>query len=90
MTPHDPQQLQFTDKQWDDLNRWVKLPDEARALIERRATAKKAYLDHWDMLPPSWLVHFREEGRSCPRCGGMIKTYKAGGRLGYWSPDCQV
>jgi hypothetical protein len=38
MTSHDPQPLQFTEKQWDDLNYWVKLPDEARPLVERTAS----------------------------------------------------
>lgn len=58
--------------------------------ILKTAILKKAYLDHWDMLPKSWLVHSREDGAQCPRCDGRIKAYKAGGRDGYYCPGCQV
>ena len=57
--------------------------------ILKTAIAKKAYLDHWDMLPRSWLVHYREDGAACPRCGGTITGYSAGGRDGYYCPACQ-
>ena len=57
--------------------------------ILKTATDKKAYLDHWDMLPKSWLVHYREDGATCPRCSHTIKSYKAGGRDGYYCPGCQ-
>jgi formamidopyrimidine-DNA glycosylase len=62
-----------------------------RALVETLKTAirKKAYLDHWDMLPSTWLVHYRKENAQCPRCKGTIKSYKSGGRDGFWCPECQ-
>ncbi|MDB5490155.1 MAG: hypothetical protein JWO78_4 [Micavibrio sp.] len=54
------------------------------------AIAKKAYLDHWDMLPKTWLVHYREENAHCPHCSSPIEHYTAGGREGYFCPGCQV
>lgn len=57
--------------------------------IFKLAIRKKAYLDHWDMLPKSWLVHYRKEGAACPNCNGPVKAYKSGGRDGYWCPGCQ-
>jgi formamidopyrimidine-DNA glycosylase len=62
----------------------------AMTSVLKTAIAKKAYLDHWNMLPKSWLVHYREEGGACPRCGGTVKAYKAGGRDGYYCPSCQL
>lgn len=53
------------------------------------ATERKASLDNWDMLPPSWLARHREIGIACPRCGTPIADYTVGGRHGYFCPHCQ-
>lgn len=40
-------------------------------------------------MPDSWLLPHREEGKSCPRCGGKIKSIHAAGRTAYYCPNCQ-
>ena len=62
----------------------------AMTAVLKKATDKGAYLDHWDMLPKSWLVHYREAGAPCPRCDGQVEAYTAGGRDGFWCPGCQA
>ena len=34
-------------------------------------------------LPDDWLIHHRDEGAECPRCGGTITRKKVGGRSAY-------
>ena len=34
-------------------------------------------------LPDDWLIHTRDEGAECPRCGGEIVRTKVGGRSAY-------
>ncbi|WOI55744.1 Fpg/Nei family DNA glycosylase [Palleronia sp. LCG004] len=34
-------------------------------------------------LPEDWLIHRRDEGADCPRCGGTIAMKKVGGRSAY-------
>lgn len=40
-------------------------------------------------MPESWLLPNREEGRTCPRCGGTIRQIHAAGRTAYYCPGCQ-
>jgi formamidopyrimidine-DNA glycosylase len=40
-------------------------------------------------MPDSWLLPHREEGRSCPRCGGAIRSIHVAGRTTYYCPNCQ-
>jgi formamidopyrimidine-DNA glycosylase len=40
-------------------------------------------------LPDDLLIHRREEGAECPRCGGRIGRIEVGGRGTYYCPDCQ-
>jgi formamidopyrimidine-DNA glycosylase len=40
-------------------------------------------------MPSSWLLPHRDEGGSCPRCGGKIQRTKVGGRSALWCPACQ-
>ncbi len=40
-------------------------------------------------FPASWLLPNREQGRSCPRCGGRIRKERVAGRSAYWCPGCQ-
>lgn len=42
-----------------------------------------------DRMPDWFLLPRRQEGESCPRCGGSISNIKAGGRSAYICPDCQ-
>lgn len=42
-----------------------------------------------DRLPSSWLLPHREEGASCPRCGGRVDHIEVGGRSTYLCPRCQ-
>ena len=39
--------------------------------------------------PRTWLIHYREEGATCPRCAGRVESITAGGRRGYYCPGCQ-
>ena len=58
--------------------------------VLKTATDRKASLDNWHMLPPSWLARHRAVGIACPRCGHPVTDYTIAGRHGYWSPDCQT
>lgn len=42
-----------------------------------------------DRMPGTWLLPHREEGASCPRCGGTVQRLSVGGRAGYYCPGCQ-
>ncbi|MFO7915340.1 MAG: DNA-formamidopyrimidine glycosylase [Candidatus Krumholzibacteriales bacterium] len=42
-----------------------------------------------DNLPRGYIIPGREEGRSCPRCGGTVKKIKVNGRGTYLCPQCQ-
>ncbi|MEJ2375499.1 MAG: zinc finger domain-containing protein, partial [Pseudolabrys sp.] len=43
----------------------------------------------FERAPASYLLRHRESGAKCPRCGGKVKTMKAGGRTAYYCPKCQ-
>lgn len=66
--------------------------DERRALhrvmrrVLRRAIDRRA---DPDQLPRSWLLRHREEGASCPRCGGEVRHDRIAGRGTYLCPRCQ-
>jgi formamidopyrimidine-DNA glycosylase len=40
-------------------------------------------------LPSDWLAAHRDEGESCPRCGGTLLHMKIGGRTSWFCPGCQ-
>ncbi len=42
-----------------------------------------------DSFPRSYIIPRREEGKSCPRCGGTIKKIKVNNRSTYFCPKCQ-
>jgi formamidopyrimidine-DNA glycosylase len=42
-----------------------------------------------ERMPRGWLIQERREGAECPRGRGVVRRYRAGGRTGYWCPDCQ-
>ena len=44
----------------------------------------------YSQLPRDWLIHHREDGTDCPRCGGTITKKKVGGRTAYHCPDHQT
>lgn len=50
------------------------------------AIDKKAGREGW---PKSWLLPRREDGRTCPRCGGKIRRIKISGRGAYLCPEHQ-
>jgi formamidopyrimidine-DNA glycosylase len=63
-----------------------------RAAKEVLTTAVKAGAGaevETDKLPKHYLLRHREEGGTCPRCGGKIETLKIGGRTSYVCPRCQ-
>jgi formamidopyrimidine-DNA glycosylase len=63
-----------------------------RAAKEVLTTAVKAGAGaeiETDRLPKNYLLRHREEGGTCPRCGGKIETLKIGGRTSYVCPRCQ-
>ncbi len=39
--------------------------------------------------PGSWLIHHRDEGERCPRCGGPVQRETVVGRTSYWCRSCQ-
>lgn len=41
-------------------------------------------------MPRGWLLHRREDGQPCPRCGGEVARLDVGGRHSYWCPGCQA
>jgi len=45
--------------------------------------------DLFDNLPDDWLLPRREDGATCPRCGGEIRAVHAAGRNAYICPACQ-
>ena len=44
----------------------------------------------YGQLPRDWLIHHREDGADCPRCGGTITKMTVGGRTAYHCPDHQT
>ncbi|SHI82334.1 Fpg/Nei family DNA glycosylase [Wenxinia saemankumensis] len=58
---------------------------EARAVLEGVLKTNARY----DDLPGDWLIHHREDGADCPRCGGTITKKTVGGRTAYHCPDHQ-
>ncbi len=51
------------------------------AAIQRGADARR--------LPRRWLVHRREPGQPCPRCGRGLEHMRINQRGTYFCPDCQ-
>lgn len=54
--------------------------------VLRTATDRKADPDNF---PRTYIIPRREEGRSCPRCGGTVEKIKVNGRGTYLCPQCQ-
>ena len=44
----------------------------------------------YGQLPRDWLIHHREDGATCPRCGGTTIKKTVGGRTAYHCPDHQT
>lgn len=40
-------------------------------------------------VPDTWLLPHRQDGESCRRCGGTIRSIKIQSRTAYYCPDCQ-
>src|SRR5712691_1548380 len=55
--------------------------------ILREVIARKAV---YASYPPRYLIHHREEGTRCPRCGGTIKRSVVFGRTTYFCGKHQV
>jgi formamidopyrimidine-DNA glycosylase len=58
------------------------LQDILKAVVVTNAT--------YTELPEDWLIHHRENGATCPRCGGTVSKKTVGGRTSYFCPDHQV
>lgn len=43
-----------------------------------------------ERFPSHYLTRRRQEGASCPNCGGEIGVEKVGGRTSYYCPQCQA
>lgn len=43
-----------------------------------------------ERLPRTWLLPHREEGASCPKCGGTVKRIRLSNRSAYLCPRCQA
>lgn len=61
------------DDAWDHVRRAV------RHVIERAIEARAEP----ERMPSSWLIHCREEGAPCPRCGAPIAKLSVSGRSTY-------
>lgn len=59
-----------------------------RTMCEVIDTAIKAGAQP-ERMPAAFLLPQREEGASCPHCGGKVKKFKVSGRSGYLCPQCQ-
>jgi endonuclease-8 len=61
--------------------------DELRAVLEAAHALMRAGLD--GPRPPRRV--YRRAGRTCPRCGGVIRSAPQGAnaRTAYWCPECQ-
>ena len=70
---------------WSNIGKILKLA------IKNRGTSENTYLDatgkKGDYL--KYLKVYRKEGQKCPRCGGMVKRIKIGGRSAHFCPKCQ-
>jgi formamidopyrimidine-DNA glycosylase len=42
-----------------------------------------------DRFPQTWLLPNRQDGARCPRGHGVVRSFRSGGRNGYWCPTCQ-
>ena len=62
--------------------------DELRAVLEAAHTLMRTAVE--GTRPPRRV--YRRPGRSCPRCGGIVRSAPQGdhARTAYWCPDCQV
>jgi endonuclease-8 len=71
---------------------WCRLDDvadaELRVVLEAAHTLMRASVEG---RRPARHVH-RRAGRSCPRCGGLVRSAPQGpnARTAYWCPACQV
>ena len=59
--------------------------DVLKVAIDKGAGSDELF----DNLPDNWLLPRREEGATCPRCGGEIRAIKVSGRNAYLCPTCQ-
>ena len=62
-----------------------RLHRQLRRVLERAIEAEARP----DRMPRGWLIHAREAGAPCPRCGGAVRRYSAAGRHAFWCPSCQ-
>src|SRR3989338_4543166 len=71
---------------WSNIGRILKLA------IKNRGTSERDYIDalgkKGDYL--KYLKVYRKEGQKCPRCSGVIKRIKIGGRSAHFCPKCQL
>lgn len=58
-----------------------------RATLEGAIAAREA--GDAGAFPGPYLLPHREEGTSCPRCGGEVRRIEISGRGSYFCPDCQ-
>ncbi|MFQ6550012.1 Fpg/Nei family DNA glycosylase [Aestuariibius sp. 2305UL40-4] len=66
--------------------------DRIATLYKEMRASLQGVLDvnaDYGKLPGDWLIHNREEGADCPRCGGTITKKTVGGRTAYFCPDYQ-
>ena len=70
---------------------WLNIGKILKLAINNRGTSENTYLDatgkKGDYL--KYLKVYRKEGQKCPRCGGMVKRIKIGGRSAHFCPKCQ-
>jgi len=65
---------------------------QLRAIHEQiRRVCKEAIGAHAEpqAMPDSFLIHRREPGAECPRCGGTVKKVTVSGRSAYLCESCQ-
>jgi len=70
---------------------WLNIGKILKLAVQNRGTSENTYLDalgkKGDYL--KYLKVYRKEGQKCPRCPGVIKRAKIGGRSAHFCPKCQ-
>ena len=70
---------------------WLNIGRILKAAIKNRGTSERDYIDalgkKGDYL--KYLKVYRREGQKCPRCGGIVKRIKIGGRSAHFCSKCQ-
>ena len=76
------------------LDPWAPAAEVSRGEAQRlhrqlRRVLERAVEGEVRDFPRGWLLHRRDDGARCPRCGGPVERFTAAGRHGFRCPACQ-